>query len=175
MTYWILYCALLVSVAWLLTRAAIRSWGRPERFDASWMWTRPAPCLAPWPLGPLPAPARLADAPTVAMEHVGATLTSPSLRSEIAIAERARLPLDDVDEWLAVRLSAFDHRIMEIGAATRGLDGSPRPAGWTVDDELDAFQRGSMALHEYRSMILDGTGSYGPREHMQLEQLLAVG
>lgn len=103
---------------------------------------------------------------------------------EAAAVERTALPLDDADEWLAERLRAYEHELSRISACRRGANGER--ARWdalvedsngeyrTLDDELRAFQQGSMALHAYRSMILDSTGGYGPREHMELEALLAA-
>lgn len=163
------FLPLLVGIACFLAWTAKRSWERPERFDPMWTWTRPAPSHAPAPLGPV------ADwGWGVPGQHVGATLTSPSPLAEVAAAERSMLPLDDVDEWLAGRLSAFDHALMAIGAATRGADGLARPVGWTVDDELDAFQRGSMGLQAYRDMILKSSREFTPREAMELEALLSA-
>jgi hypothetical protein len=165
MAYGLLLCSIMAG-GWLAVQVALRSWGRPERLDASWAWTRPAPCIGDWqgPLRPPATPARPAEGATEEWSPV----------AEYAAVEQRRLPLDDVDEWLAVRLAAFEHELMAIGARARGADGAPSEIGWSVDVELDAFQRGSMGLHEYRSMVLDSTGSYGPREHMQLEELLTA-
>jgi hypothetical protein len=165
--YWMIFLSLLAGGAWFLVHAAVRSWRRPERFDSSWAWTRPAPARSAEPLGPARSPA-VAPRPAEGATEAWSPLT------EHAAAERVMLPLDDVDEWLAGRLSAFDHRLMEIGAATRGADGSPRPVGWTVDEELDAFQRGSSGLQAYRDMILKSSREFTPREHMQLEAMLAA-
>lgn len=172
--YWMIYCAFLVGAAWLLAQAALRSWGRPERLDASWSWTRPAPCRSDRPLGPL-RPRDASDDMRYRIsprgdgywhaEPDGAGATEDwSPAAEHAAAERGRLPLDDVDEWLAVRLSSYDHALSRIDAG----------AGAACGAELARFQRGSIALHAYRSMILDSTGGYGPREAMQLEELLAA-
>jgi hypothetical protein len=158
--------AILVLMFGGLTRVAVLSWRRPERLDSMWVWKWPGDVA---PTGPM-ALRPMQDWTDVRRE-LGATMRSPSPLEELAAVEM--LPLDDADEWLSVRLSAFDHAIMAIGAATRGMDGSVRPVGWTVDEELAAFQLGSMGLHEYRSMVLDSTGSYGPREAMQLEEMLA--
>lgn len=170
-----------------LANVARASWRRPERLDSTWTWKRAAPALAAAPLGPSLPVLRDAIADRYWMEGLeqsgarardawrataGAT-EDWSPMAEAAAAERAMLPLDDVDEWLAGRLSAFDHALMEIGAATRGADGSPRPIGWTVEEELDAFQRGSMGLQAYRDMILKSSREFTPRESMELEQLLA--
>jgi hypothetical protein len=157
--------ALLAAGTWLLFYAAVLSWRRPERLDSTWVWKRPAACIAPSPLGP--APARM-------LERQESATADWSPVAEGIAAERSMLPLDDVEEWLAGRLSAFDRRLMEIGAATRGVDGSPRPVGWTVDEELDAFQRGSSGLQAYRDMILKTSREFTPRESMELEAMLAA-
>jgi hypothetical protein len=152
----------LISGGWLMGRAAVLSWRRPERLDSTWVWKRPGDVA---PTGP--APARM-------LERQESATADWSPIAEGMAAERVMLPLDDVEDWLAVRLSEFDHRMMEIGAATRGADGSPRPVGWTVDQELDAFQRGSSGIQAYRDMILQTSREFTPRESMQLEAILAA-
>lgn len=102
--------------------------------------------------------------------HVGAT-EGWSPKHAAAEAERGMLPLDDVDEWLATRLSAYGHALTRIGCRTVSL--VKGEVQRTVDDELTAFVAGSQRLHAYREMRIGATGGYGPREHMQLEALLS--
>lgn len=186
-------------LAWALLEVVLRSWARPERLDSTWIWTRPAPIRSPWFVGPCPPPrrrARWADLvmtppePGMVLQvspagdpywraeelvadpvHIGAT-EDWSPKHAAAEAEAGMLPLDDVGEWLAERLRSYEHALARIGARRVWLI-KGHADQCTLDEALEDFQRGSMALHAYRSMILDSTGSYGPREHMQLEALLA--
>lgn len=180
--YLTLVCAYAL-LGWALVEIVTRSWGRPERLDASWLWTRPAPVRADRPYGPLRPPAVRARGRELVMEFVGEpVMPTPraiaargesfwtgegatedwSPLAEHAAADARRLPLDDVDEWLAARLHAYDHALARIQAT------SEREA----DEEMASFQAGSMALHEYRSMILDSSREFTMREHMQLEAML---
>jgi hypothetical protein len=181
------YGMFLAGAALSMWGLAVLSWRRPERFDASWAWTRPAPHLSALPLGPWQQHGRAAVSDEIRYlispredgswhaEPAGAGATIDwSPMAEHAAADERRLPLDDVDEWLAGRLAQYRRSLIAIEVAPRGADGRPSEFGWTVDEEFDAFQRGSMGLHEYRDMILTATGGYGPREAMQLEALLAA-
>lgn len=155
----VLYVAALIALARGMLWIIARSWGRPERLDASWCWTRPAPLREAMPIGPT-RPPLLPSEPTLPVEHEGAT-EEWSVAFEIAAADARRLPLDDVEEWLAERLSAFDGALARIDATS----------GREAEIALRDFVRGSQQLHAYR-MINVQTGNYGPREHMQLEALL---
>lgn len=161
----------------LAADAAVRSWRFPGRVDdPSWMWPRPAPVRSPWPLGPSRPPlgrvaAELARArwvdltePTQQLPVVlprpneGATLDWSPL-AEHAAVDAGRLPLDDVDEWLAVRLSAFDSALLAIDRAERVtlLRGD---AFRTVDEEFALLVDGSQQLHAYREWRIGATGEY---------------
>lgn len=156
-------------IALLLYDTAVRSWRMAGRVDdPARMFARPAPAVGRHRIGPAVPSRRLDDDPVrgwtydddglVELTHRGATEGWSPLQ-EVEAVERTALPLDDVDEYLA----DLDRRFAAILV--------PDPA---VDEELRAFQQGSMRLHAYRSMILDSTGGYGPREAMQLEALLAA-
>lgn len=173
-------------IGWTLTELALLSWRRPERMTSGWSWSWPAPTRELHWIGPEPP-----SPPTVAVAgpgwvrwtsgevkwlvvdpvHVGAT-EDWSPRHAAAEAEAGMLPLDDVDEWLAGRLKAYEHELSRISSRKLWLIKSVDPI--TLDEELERFRQGSMALHEYRSMILDSTGGYTAREAMQLEAMLAA-
>lgn len=120
--------------------------------------------------------------PVVDPVHVGAT-EDWSPKHAAAEAQRGMLPLDDVDEWLAGRLRDYDHQLSRIEssprlpsgerASFRVLVGEEPPEGTrTVTEELERFRQGSMALHEYRSMILESTGGYTMRDAALVEALV---
>lgn len=89
-----------------------------------------------------------------AVPHEGASLDwSPA--AEVAEVEAARLPLDDVDEWLAERLRTFEHALLMIDCRTVWLDRGLQQR--TMLDELDAFVAGSQQLHAYREMRIGNT------------------
>lgn len=187
--------------ALLLYDTAARSWRMPGRVDEpSRMFARPAPAVGRHRVGPAVPSRRLDDdsvqawfaappAPDMVREisprgepyWIAEQLTRPQFTGategwsplqEVQAAERVALPLDDADEWLAERTRSFEHALSRIGARRVWLiKGIPQR---TLDDELRAFQQGSMALHAYRAMILDGTGEFTTRQHMQLEALLAA-
>ncbi len=100
----------------------------------------------------------------------GATLDWSPIAEQVA-AEARRLPLDDVDEWLAERVREFEHALSRIECRRVSLvRGEPQA---TLDEQIARFVEGSQQLHEYRMFRIGETGGYGPREHMQLEALLA--
>lgn len=103
------------------------------------------------------------------VEHEGASLDwSPIAEHKAAAA--ARLPLDDVDEWLAARLSDFDHTLAMIDS--RPLVSLVRGGVYrTVDDELAAFVDGSQQLHAYRIMRIGQTGEYRMIDAARVEAL----
>jgi hypothetical protein len=120
--------------------------------------------------------------PVVDPVHVGATEEWSPI-AEAAAATAGRLPLDDVDEWLAGRLRDYDHQLSRIESSPRLPDGQrasfrvligeePPEGARTVTEELERFRQGSMALHEYRSMILESTGGYTMREAALVEALV---
>jgi hypothetical protein len=81
------------------------------------------------------------------------------------------LPLDDVDEWLAARLAEYSAALLRIDGLPRvSLVRGERYA--TLDERVKAFGDRARQSHYFR-MIEIGTGDYGPREHMQLEAMLA--
>jgi hypothetical protein len=169
-----------VVIGWALLEVGLRSWARPERLDGSWAWTRPAPAQHICPIGPqeyhragMTVPDRdqvLAVAPSGEVFWGATEDWSPS--ADAVAAEAGMRVLDDVDEWLAARLRDFEHELSRIGCRRVSLVKGETQR--TLDDELAAFQRGSMALHAYRSMILDSTGGYGPREVLELKTRLAA-
>jgi hypothetical protein len=101
--------------------------------------------------------------------HLGATEEwSPMAEHEAATA--ARLPLDDVDEWLAERTRQYEHELSRIGCRTVSL--VKGEVCRTVDDELQAFVDGSQQLHAYREMRIGNTQELGSKA--MLRELLRV-
>lgn len=94
---------------------------------------------------------------TIDPVHVGATEEWSPL-AEHAAADEARLPLDDVDEWLAERLRRFEHELSRIESRTVSLIKGEQCR--TVDDELQAFVDGSQRLGAYRRLRIGDTGEY---------------
>lgn len=173
--------------AWLLIEIGLRSWARPERLDGSWAWTRPAPALHLCPIGPQPYRGRARmtlpqrdqmlsatpDGEIFWEVNIGAGATDHWSPMADTAEEQARmLPLDDVDEWLATRLSEYGHVLTRISCRRVSLVRGETQC--TLDEELERFQQGSMALHAYRSMILDHSREFTMRESMELEALLAA-
>lgn len=170
-----------LGLALLLYDTAMRSWRFAGRVDdPAVLHARPAPAVGRHRLGPAVPSRRLVDDPVRGwtvdesglaelVEHKGAT-ADWSPKREVAAVERRALPLDDVDEWLAERTRQYEHALSRIGCRAVSLVKGEVQA--TLDETLRRFQQGSMALHAYRMLILDSTGSYGPREHMELEALL---
>lgn len=175
-----------VLIGWALLEVGLLSWKRPERLNASWSWTWPAPARGAVLVGPSPLPYGPAAGPgagrwrgaaavqylTVDPVHVGAT-ADWSPKHAAAEAEAGMLPLDDVDEWLAARLSEYGSALVDIDARPRVtlLRGD---AFRTLDEELARFVDGSQALHAYRALRIGDTGSYTMREAAQVEALLLV-
>jgi hypothetical protein len=87
--------------------------------------------------------------------HEGASWDWSPL-AEHAAADEARLPLDDVDEWLAERVRRFEHELSRIEARTVSLVKGERCR--TLDDELQAFVDGSQQLGAYRRLRIGDTG-----------------
>lgn len=167
----------------LLADAAVRSWKSPERVaDPSTMWPRQAPVISDRLVGPrlpsgsfrMPEPGlRLAYGPggayfedtavhaarslVIDPVHVGATEYWSPLAEHEAVTV-ARLPLDDIEEWLSGRLSEYDHELMRIGCRTvslvRGM-----PSG-SVDEQMAEFVAASQRLHAYRMLRIGDTGEF---------------
>lgn len=176
-----LYYAL---IAWALLEVGLLSWKRPERLDSSWSWTRPAPARYAHPIGPgvfrgrvgmtAPDPDQVLVISSGgeafwSVLHEGATEEWSPAADAVAAEADMRI-LDDVDEWLAERLRDYEHELSRISCRRVSLVKGETQC--TLDEELARFQDGSMALHEYRSMILDSSREFTPREHMQLEALI---
>lgn len=170
----------------------VRLWRFPGRVeDPSWFWHRPAPVRSDVPIGPRlpdgsfrlpewfgeripydPDPfdaevlresyRLLADDRVRAMINSGATEDWSPI-AEVEAAEQKMQPLDDVDEWLAARLSTYDHALSLI-EATVGRD---------ADDELHRFQTGTMRLQAYRDNVLTRTGEFTPEDMAELDRRLA--
>lgn len=91
--------------------------------------------------------------------------------AEVAEAGRS------LEDWLSERLQQFDEALRWIDQVPRRADGVGAfvlAAGRSTAEELEAFVAGSMRLHAYRELRVGSTGSYGPREHMELEALLSA-
>jgi hypothetical protein len=74
---------------------------------------------------------------------------------EVAEVEAKRLPFDDVDEWLAGRLSDYGHALSQIESAARAGNGGRLLGGAygrTVAEEVEAFEQRSMRMHAYRML-----------------------
>lgn len=114
------------------------------------------------------------DVPAPREFREGATLDwSPAAEVEAAG--------ESLDAWWAERLGQFDDAWLSIEMALRLQDGQAwhPPMAWTdeactTETELRRFSDASMHMRAYRALQLDATGGYGPREHMQLEALLAA-
>lgn len=179
-----------VLLAWALLELGLRAWAAPCRIVglpagpmAGALPVRIEPGEVTWQAaagppepGMVPRVSATGEAFWSAMElavvdpvHVGAT-EEWSPKHAAAEAERGMLPLDDVDEWLAGRLSEYGHALIRIG--TRRVSLVRGETQCTMDEELERFQQGSMSMHAYRSMILDSTGGYTMREAAEVEALL---
>lgn len=102
------------------------------------------------------------------VEVAGATLDWSPI-AEQAAADKARLPLDDVDEWLAERLRKYDGALARIDTAPRvTLIRGDRFR--TVAEEVARFDAGSQRLHAYR-MLRIPTGEYRMIESARVEAL----
>lgn len=73
----------------------------------------------------------------------------------VSKAEKRMLPFDDVEEWLAVRLRAYDKRMVEIEGVPRDFLGRPttRFSGRPLSESLKHFVSRSLKNSWYRRLL----------------------
>lgn len=69
------------------------------------------------------------------------------------VANVKRLPFDDIDEWLAIRLSAYSRSLMEIENAPRNSSGWRYDQGTTVQSAVQRFVARSLQNKWYRRLL----------------------